>query len=810
MRQDIRKSGYTASFDDASGKWVGLYDTFNPEANWIPEEEEHGFCAPFMHGTQNGEDDIPLSYVYKDSVLEGTSPWKGTHNKILFQEDRICIFYNTVPDNGPRAGLHMNLNLLDLPTSGTVREQCMPKIIYVDENYQYAYFVFATGDHRYMILTVSSPFAAWRIHYSYEGHRMTGFQILTQADDVLTDGRGALPICSSLEIQIQFADTLMECYKKISETLEAAIAVPKITGGFSGGRIPFSVMGDYREIQIQSPSGKIREYSPSKEQVLLLEENGIYQLLVTSLNGRRHISRVLCHEDWETQFERINHFYKEHFQDETGAFYRIISSETLLPDKENFEGGSFGNPYLHHSCRTGEFGGFAAWAMIKNELTFGEKPELREAVKRYLFDWALNRGHEDTPYFGTVYKKPNQFLGREYGPYHLYEEMNYLQHEIFLLEEMADYYLLTGDKSIREDALGLLDHVAAEHVEEDGTVVNQNFADKPGVDYSTVHTSMCGFLRWAEILKREDPKKSEELYKLSEKIADHVCKRGIDFPTEGEPCTEDGSMGGTIATLLYAYMRIKPKPEYLKTAKDILNLHHVLEMDGSDCRMRNSTIRFWETQYETREWGPSINAGHAWTIWTAEAKAALAVIEKDFKLLQEAYEGFVTNMCKVDRNGGMFCCYTPDMIPGTPHAHILNVPLDHADEHNDMRPTSTHLGMDFPKKAYAASGNYYLIKAAEIWSHISGLNLDGGVSVNGVYDGRIFRSGAVHLDQLFLFGETVDFYNAVHIKTQAGQKIQILSNQRGLIFEEADLMEQEEGLYTICCRKNMISVRIPH
>lgn len=432
--------------------------------------------------------------------------------------------------------------------------------------------------------------------------------------------------------------------------------------------------------------------------------------------------------------------------------------------------------------------------MIKNLLLFGENKALAESVERYIYNWLLNRGHEDEPYFGTLNKKPASFLGRDYGAYHMFEEYNYMQHEIFLLEELADFYCLTRDESIREDAMHVVEHIAAEHLLRDGSLICQNFPNEPGVDYSTVHIPVQAFLRWAEVLKEEVPQQAIYLRSLAEKIADHVCRRGLDFPTEGEPCTEDGSMACSVATLLYAYQHVAKKPEYLRVAKEILHAHHVLEMDGTDCRMKNSTIRFWETQYETRQWGASINAGHAWTIWTAEAKAALALLEHDIQLLQESYEGFLTNISKVSPCGGMYCCYTPDMIPGTSHAYWLDHMKDQTVEHNDLRPTTTHLGMKNPDGYFAASGNYYLIKAAEIWDHISAVNLAEGTAINGVLDDNVFRSEAPRFNCLLVSGAGTE---PLTVQCCTDSRVEILTNGQQLHLTGAEVLEQTAGRYVV-------------
>ncbi len=764
MKKKINRSDYSIVWDEESGQIQGLYDRFEPEQNWLAEGGR--FAVPFLHGTQFGEDHQGIALFQDGNGLYGQSPSGLTRIRISPDDSILRLELQCPADNGPRIGMSMDLNFLDMPGHGTWEHQCMPKVIYTDESLAYAYFVFGTADGRYLILTVSSAFAAWRLRYSYEGHRIIGFQLLTQADDIRTDGRGELPAVTRLAVQIQFAKSMEECIKKTASALGIAIAVPAKSGGLPQETIPLRLEGNGHSLRIVSPDGDA--YAAAADR-LLLQKPGIYRVITVTQDGREHTTRLLCHEELEKQMDRVNGFYQKYFQHPSGAFYRAISTDTLRPDKDVIGGGAFGDPNEHYSCRTGEFGGFSAWAMMKNLLIYGAKPHLRQAVDRYVLDWALNRGHEKTPYLGSLCKHPHSYLGRDFGPYHVYEEYNYMQQEIFLLEELADYYALTQDDAVKQDALCLARHIQQEHLDERGRIINQNFPSEPGTDYSTVHIPVLSFLRWAHRLEPNDPDNAAFMADIARKIADHVWKRGLDFPTEGEPCTEDGSMACAAATLLYAYRFLEAKPEYLRTAKELLEKHRMLELDGTDCRMKGSTVRFWETQYETRDWGPSINAGHGWTIWTSEAKAQLACIEGDFSALLESYEGFVTNMCKMHESGGLYCCYTPDMIPGLPHAYCPEGMTDPGLSETDLRPTTTHLGMRFPNGAFAASGNYYLIRAAEIWDHISGLDLENGVAVNGVYADGDFVSAAPRFSCLLLRGN-----GSIRITMQEIRELEVL------------------------------------
>ena len=230
-------------------------------------------------------------------------------------------------------------------------------------------------------------------------------------------------------------------------------------------------------------------------------------------------------------------------------------------------------------------------------------------------------------------------------------------------------------------------------------------------------------------------------------------------------------MSCAAATLLYAYLCLEPKPEYLAMAEKLLRLHEILVLEGTDCRMDGSSIRFWETQYETRDWGPSINAGHAWSIWTAAAKAMMALVKGDFYNLLRAYEGFLTNICKVEGNGAMTSGYTPDMIPGMPHAPCIFGAAEPESGVSEYQFTTSRIGMRYPDRTYSTSGNYFLIEAAKFWSHISGFHGESGICVNGTISDGCFLSGATAMDCLVLGGT---FERPYSVKCVAGKELTLL------------------------------------
>ena len=80
--------------------------------------------------------------------------------------------------------------------------------------------------------------------------------------------------------------------------------------------------------------------------------------------------------------------------------------------------------------------------------------------------------------------------------------------------------------------------------------------------------------------------------------------------------------------------------------------------------MKNSSLRWWETQWEGDKDGPAICAGHGWTIWRAEADCLYAVLTNNEEYMQKASNGFMTNFSKIQENGLSYAIYNPDFING--------------------------------------------------------------------------------------------------------------------------------------------------
>ncbi|MCC6580908.1 MAG: hypothetical protein IT440_10745 [Phycisphaeraceae bacterium] len=793
---ELQQGGIRLVFDPQTNHVTGLYGGAS-EADWISHAQGRRFGVPFVAGTQQTETDVMLTRrEIEPHRLIARSESRLTTLTWTMREDHVHAELSLPPRRGPRSGLSLDLDMLDLPDGNPWRQQVMPIGIHVADDLAYAWFIFHRADDDLLLMVVDGPLAAWRIRYSYLGHRMDGFQVLTEAQDVVPRDGTRLPVMQRLSVKLAFASSMDDAWRQAAKLARLAMAVPAITGGYVGSRVGYRLIGHATELIHLTPAGEQRSLPPALTGEVTLGEPGLHRLAVRSADGSTHVTRLFAHEPWHAVYDRVNHFYRDHFQHECGAFFAAIHTDSLQPDGLTFEGRPFGDPNYPNALRSGEFGGFCGWAMLKNMLLFGQEPSLRKSVDRYLLHWGLNRGHEDQPFNDTMYKRPAEHRGMKWSAYHLYKEVNFAQSEVFFLNQMIDYVRLTNDPAVLDDAVGLAKHFISDHVKPDGMVCCRNSADSSDHDYTTVEAPLVALVRLWHLLRERGHADAGFIRQTSLHVADYLLARGLDFATEGEPCTEDGSFACAAWSLLHAYLELEPRPRYMQFGMELLRLHAKLEMRGLDCRMNQSTIRFWETQYETDTWGPSINAGHGWSLWTAMAKFCAYRITRSMTMLQQSYEAFLTSLSKIDVSGGMYSCYTPDMIPGTPHQWCVPKPLPIG---QDTQQTTIPLGWGYPT-TYAASGNHVLIQAAETWAHTSGVNVETNATINGMFDDKgVFVSAAPHFSRLAISAAP---RQPMKLAVTPGRDLVITLEHAeiGLELRDADVLERLDGEAVIRCR----------
>ena len=141
----ISKKGYSLILDDQSGRITALCDSTNTQANWVAAGENVFFGVPFINGTQWEENNIFCAVKdASETFVKACSPVGAIELNYQFREEEFSCVLKTVTDVGPRAGLNLDWNLLDMPGCEDSRHQCMPHVLYTDEEYEYAYLIFST------------------------------------------------------------------------------------------------------------------------------------------------------------------------------------------------------------------------------------------------------------------------------------------------------------------------------------------------------------------------------------------------------------------------------------------------------------------------------------------------------------------------------------------------------------------------------------------------------------------------------------------------------------------------------------------
>ena len=252
----------------------------------------------------------------------------------------------------------------------------------------------------------------------------------------------------------------------------------------------------------------------------------------------------------------------------------------------------------------------------------------------------------------------------DYPAYHIFRSRR-IQEEFFGITLLLDAYRYFREEKYYRYAVCTTDSLIDTYQRADGRF------ETNGEDYSTVCSVMIPLVDMANFVAPRDGKRAQKYYAAAERLAQHLLRRGTAFPTEGgsareyaDPVMEDGSISCTALSLLYYCRNVRCVEAYLVRAKEILDLHENWVMRAPVCQMKGSSLRWWETKWEGDADGPALCAGHAWTIWRAEADYLYAVLTGDGAYMRKAWNGFMTNLSKIDERGRSYAIYNPDMING--------------------------------------------------------------------------------------------------------------------------------------------------
>ncbi len=143
-------------------------------------------------------------------------------------------------------------------------------------------------------------------------------------------------------------------------------------------------------------------------------------------------------------------------------------------------------------------------------------------------------------------------------------------------------------------------------------------------------------------------------YQSAKRAVDDLVARREDIGTEGESTLEDGMLS-CAALQLACFARTLPEADrvpYLEAAEHLIDVHRCLELTLSpDCRSRQATIRFWESQYDVMIRENMMTSPHGWSAWLVYADYYLYLLTGAPEHLRRMMDGLGAAIQLVDPSG---------------------------------------------------------------------------------------------------------------------------------------------------------------
>ena len=269
----------------------------------------------------------------------------------------------------------------------------------------------------------------------------------------------------------------------------------------------------------------------------------------------------------------------------------------------------------------------------------------------------------------AVYRRTIFFRDYEGFPAYNIFKSRRIQEQFFGIGILLDAYKYFKNEEYMRYAVGACKSLIENYQNIDGGL--KRFVNGIEEDYTTVCAPMIPLVDLANFLKEERNQDADYYFQAAAKMAEYLYRRGLNFPTEGgetsifaEAEMEDGSISCTALNLLYYCAKVRREERYIRKAKEILDIHEAWVIKTPRCQMHGSSLRWWETRWEGDADGPAICAGHAWTIWRAEADFWYAWLMDDKEYYKKSFNGFMTNLSKIDKDGNSYAIYNVDDVNG--------------------------------------------------------------------------------------------------------------------------------------------------
>ncbi len=630
------------------------------------------------------------------------------------------IFLEAATENPEISEFGINLDLNFIEKAGDYKYQFLPTSPNSSSDGERHWCIMTRPGGGFLLAAAVGDAVGWKIDYSSHsfGHFILGFKFLSSFDKAYAPEAS---LKKQLGVWLFMTATLDEAYEKLGTLWGVPYARLAIGANFLGE--PSVLLSEGTDgITLTSPSGKTTR-TEAKGGILTLptEEFGFWEVVPHS-NGVRGLDARIwyapcAHELFDKSAEAIRAPYH--------------------PDDNLAEGGCF------------------IWEWLLN-MRMGGHLKFDGRARAELSE-VMGEGGVRTRRKTIVPYKTEKF-----APYHIEDSVR-IQEQFFGVSILTEAYKLYGDKKYLEFAIAALSELRDNWITPEGMIFN-------GADYTTVCAPVIAVVDLANLLSDIGDERGEDFRALAIRIADYLLKRGISFPTEGSgESFEDGSISCTALSLLYVYYYLKKDERYLSFAGEVLELHRAWTVFSPDVRMNRSSFRWWETIWEGDGQGPAICAGHAWTIWKAEALYLYALSTGDEEALLDSWGGYMSNLVKTEADGCMYACFEPDYIRGGGDAAVKARLKQLAGEDHGV---SYKLAHSYPSHKDNSLSRYAWIRFAYSWMHTAAVVIKDGktVALNSKLDGDTLILSE-NIDTLFL-GEGVK-----NIKFKSESKVKIMGKE---------------------------------
>ena len=610
------------------------------------------------------------SVSFNDNRITAQYEKYNTTVQYTFESDAICIHAAAQDERIIQFGLAFSLNY---PGTDAVRKfhQLMPSSPYTSSNMDICFFLMPMMDGDFLLITAENKIDGWKLDYSeYNyGHFILNMKMLEQFDACYKPPHSTF--AHEMTLWVDFPASLEDALSCVQRRAKCSCAVFPISGGTIGTSIPMRIYGNCEKVAICSPSGTEQPLEVHNGfATAVLSEIGMHRVKLQSLEGKLY---------------DFNLFGYESLQD---LWLRSIRATR--------------KPY--HCDENLAEGGVWCWSMLCYMRNYGVNNQILSSVTDFLQHKLLTTDSKCATPHCTLWPFPQEINGHKYGSWHIWQSTR-IQEQFFGVSILLEAYHVFHREELLECAIQVATNLLLDHISSDGQIFRLDDAGNH-VDYTTVCAPVIALVDLTRELQLRNDIRANHWKNVCEQIADYLLNRGFSFPTEADQAyadleIEDGSISCTALSVLYVCYWICHKSEYIDFAKHLLKFHDAWICYTQDVRMYRSTFRWWELIWEGDQDGPAICAGHAWTIWRAEADYYLAMLTGDSQCAKNSYCGYLTNYCKVEHDGNMGAAFVADLLP--------------------YRASEGSLGHRYPKKKDYSLSRYVWTRSVETWLTAGGI-----------------------------------------------------------------------------------------